>query len=489
VRIENALVSYVSYLVKMLWPTHLAVYYPHPGPSLSLMSVLGAGVLLLVVTVLVLGPGRRWPYLGVGWLWYLGTLVPVIGLVQVSSHGMADRYAYVPLIGLFLSLTWGACDLAASWRLPRFVLGSAAVGVLSACAVLSWTQMDYWRTDLSLWEHALAVTENNAPAYNNLGNVLMAFGRHEEAERHYRRAIVIAPAFAPPHNNLGNLLWSTGRREEAVREYQQAIASDPNAVSSHYYLANSLLTLGRLEEAHQEYLKVLELQPDHADAYCNLGALLQRQGRFAEALAALRRGHELGSQQPGWSSPSAQWVKEGEELLERDARLSAVLSGKAQSAGEAERLALADFCRRYKQRHATSARFFNEVFLANPERANDVRAGHRYAAACASALAADGQGQDASQLSEGEKTRLRNQALDWLQADLAIWARQAQSDRPADRAAVREVLAIWQGSPDLACVRDAPALAKLPHEEAEGWRHHWQQVADVAARATLSIAG
>src|SRR5262249_18717812 len=145
VRVENALLAYVGYLGKSLWPVGLAVYYPHPGAAVSGAGALAAGLFLAVLTALVLGPGRRWPYLAVGWLWSLGTLVPVLGLVQVGGQALADRYTYVPLIGLFMALVWGAADLAA-WRLPRPYLAAAAAAVLVACAVQTATQVGYWRS-------------------------------------------------------------------------------------------------------------------------------------------------------------------------------------------------------------------------------------------------------------------------------------------------------------------------------------------------------
>jgi hypothetical protein len=290
VRVGNALLAYATYLGKTFWPLHLAVFYPHPGATISIVSVLAAASLLLVITVLVLGPGRHWPYLAVGWLWYLGTLVPVIGLVQVGNQAMADRYTYVPLIGVFLALTWGASDLARAWHMPRFVLAAGTVAVLAACVILTRTQEAYWKDDLSLYPHTIAVTQRNVLAHYNLGKALKDLGRPAEAETEYRTAIELAPTDAKIHNNLGNVLTDLGRREEALTEFRQAIALDFETALPHL----------------------------------NLGRALLEEGRFAEALASLQRGHELGSRDPHWPYPSAEWVREAEWFVEWDRKLPAV---------------------------------------------------------------------------------------------------------------------------------------------------------------------
>src|SRR5262249_51828114 len=205
VRIYNALQAYVSYIGKMLWPSRLAAYYPHPGDSVSALHALGAGLLLVAITAAVIGPGRRRPYLAVGWFWYLGTLVPLIGLVQIGAHGMADRYTYVPLIGLFLALTWGIADVVTAGRLPRlYLLASGTTVVLITCTMLTSAQLAYWRSDLELWEHTLQVTEHNAMAYNNRGMHYYRAGDIDVAQSDFARAVVIDSKLPLYHCNLGN---------------------------------------------------------------------------------------------------------------------------------------------------------------------------------------------------------------------------------------------------------------------------------------------
>jgi tetratricopeptide (TPR) repeat protein len=490
VRLDNALLAYVAYLAKALWPVNLAVYYPHPGAAVSGKQALEAGLLLLLLSAFLLGLGRRLPYLAVGWLWFLGTLVPVIGLVQIGTHGMADRYCYVPLIGLFLMFTWSISDLvqcaaavAAVPRLvPRFVLVASSAALLAGCAIGTWVQLGFWDGDVALWEHAIAVTDRNVTAHHNLGFAFTTLGRADEAVREYRIAIEADPSFAASHDNLASQLWFLGRREEAVSEYEQALRLNPSAGPTHHNLANSLYALGRLDEAEREYRLTVELEPNRAEDYCRLGALLTLKGQFPAALAQYRRGHEVGSQQDGWPWPSAQWVKEAEDLVELDAKLPAILGGQAQPAGASERIALAELCWRYKHLYALSARLYAEAFAADPDRADERRIRQRYAAACAAAQSAAGQGQDAATLPETERARLRGQALEWLRSDLAAWAKQAETARPQDRADVLKVLRLWQQSQDLASVRDAPGLAKLPPAERKGWDQLWQEVAAILAR-------
>jgi tetratricopeptide (TPR) repeat protein len=223
VRLENVVQVYVTYLGQLLWPARLAAYYPHPGLTITAARVLGSGLLLLGITALVLGPGRRWPYLAVGWLWYLGTLVPVIGLVQVGGQALGDRYTYVPLIGLFLALTWGLSDLAAAWHLPRLVLVGITAGFLCVCAAFTWTQLGYWRGDQLLWEHAIEVTDNNARAHSNLGTVLRSRGRTGEALAQFRAAADLSPESANIQGNLASVLQELGRWEKAEAAYHTVL--------------------------------------------------------------------------------------------------------------------------------------------------------------------------------------------------------------------------------------------------------------------------
>jgi serine/threonine-protein kinase len=219
-----------------------------------------------------------------------------------------------------------------------------------------------------------------------------------------------------------------------------------------------------------------------AEAHCNLGLALQNQGKFTHALAALRRGHELGSQKPAWPYPSANWVRRGERLVALESRLPTVLKGDMRAADAVESLGLAEVCG-YKQHFATAARFYREAFARDGKPAEDPNTGHRYNAACFAALAGCGRGLDAGTLDAAARAKLRQQARDWLTADLALWAKQLAKNTPQVRAAVRQTLQHWQTDRDLAGLRAATALAHLPPEEREACRQLWADVAALLKQA------
>jgi protein O-mannosyl-transferase len=201
-RVSNALVAYATYLGKTVWPIHLAVYYPHPGNSIPLWETLGAALLLAVLSFIFIRRALTYPYLAVGWLWFLGTLVPVIGLLQVGSQAMADRYTYIPLIGLFIMLAWGLADLQARWRCPRFLAPLAGAVMIAAYGTCAWVQVSYWRDTVTLFEHTLSVTKNNSMAQGTLGGALYFRGETIRALGHFQEAIRLDPL-----NGLNGLAW------------------------------------------------------------------------------------------------------------------------------------------------------------------------------------------------------------------------------------------------------------------------------------------
>jgi len=284
IRIANALVSYVKYMGKMFWPQKLAVLYPHPGYTLPMWQILGAGFLLVTISILALKARRRYPYCAVGWLWYLGTLVPVIGLVQVGSQAMADRYTYVPLIGLFIIIAWGGCDLVAKWPYRRVGLGSAAGALISALMICSFLQVQLWKNSITLFEHTLVVTSNNWFIHYNLGVTLDKKGRIDEAIKHYLVAVRIKPDNEEAHYNLGNALDKKGRIDEAIKHYLVALGIKPDNEKTHYNLGNALDKKGRLDEAIKHYLVAVRIKPDHEKAHNNLGIALDKKGRLDEAI-------------------------------------------------------------------------------------------------------------------------------------------------------------------------------------------------------------
>ena len=283
IRIANALVSYVSYIIKMFWPQNLAVFYPHPGQSLPLWQAAGAGLLLLAISITVIRLGRRYPYLFVGWFWYVGTLVPVIGLVQVGAQAMADRYTYVPLIGLLFMITWGVADLLGSWRYGKPALAVAAISLLSALMVCTFLQLKYWKNSITLFEHTLQVTNNNSQIHNNLGNVLTQRGNLQEAISHYTKALEISPNYAEAHINIGVALTKQGRFKEAIKHYSAALKLKSNSAELHNNLGVALYSQGDVRGAIENYLTAVQLKPDYAEAHNNLGNGLAKLGKLAEA--------------------------------------------------------------------------------------------------------------------------------------------------------------------------------------------------------------
>jgi Tfp pilus assembly protein PilF len=316
-RLANAVVSYASYIWKMVWPARLSVYYPHPLDSLTKWQILGAALLLVSISAVVLREIKRRPYLIVGWLWFLGTLVPVIGIVQVGGQAMADRYTYVPMIGLFIALTWGASDIVTVWPKTRSFLGVAVAVIISILAVRTSFQVRHWKNTTSLFGHALQVTIGNQLAHNQLGLALLKDGNTDEAIKHfsealritpqyvnahvnlgnafkdkedfnraaqqYRRALSFAPGHATARNNLGILMARQGRTEEAVAHFSQVLQRDPNNARTHNNMGIVLAKQGKLDDAIVHFSQVLRVDPNHVEAHYNLGIALARKGRLNEA--------------------------------------------------------------------------------------------------------------------------------------------------------------------------------------------------------------
>jgi tetratricopeptide (TPR) repeat protein len=292
IRLENALAAYVAYLGKALWPVNLAVFYPHPGAALSVWQAAAAGVLLAAITLAVVKLAPRLPYLAVGWFWYLGTLVPVIGLVQVGYQAMADRYTYLPLTGLFISAVWGIADLAGRWAVPRIVV-PVTVAVLALLMVRSWHQTTYWRDSWALWEHTLQATGPNAKAEYALGTLALKTGHLDEAIAHFGEALQLSPHFAQAHNNLGAALALHGQRDEAMRHYRMELDINPGNAEAHTNLGAELETRGQLPEATYHYAEAVRLNPEFALAQYRLGTALGKQGHLPEAIEHLAAALQL----------------------------------------------------------------------------------------------------------------------------------------------------------------------------------------------------
>lgn len=284
-RINNALLTYVSYLGKTLWPTNMAVFYPYPA-SFPLIKVLAAGLFLLGISVYSLVALRRRPYLAVGWFWFLGTLVPVIGLVQVGAQSMADRYTYIPLIGIFIVVAWGVVELLGT-RVRAYWLITCCTVVLALWLVGTRTQLRHWENSEVLFKHAIAVTTGNFMMHHNLGVVLQDQGRVDEAIDNYREAVRIN-GWTPSRLNLGVLLSRKGEHSEAIVAYRRALEVNPNNSLMHNNLANALVATGEIEEALDHFRAAVRLNPRYYQAQSNLALNLVRVGRADEAIAAAR---------------------------------------------------------------------------------------------------------------------------------------------------------------------------------------------------------
>ncbi len=290
-RVANALVSYVRYLGKTVWPSGLVPFYPLPAHGWGWWRIAGAALILVAVSLLALR-GRR-PWFAAGWLWYLVTLLPVIGLVQVGEQALADRYTYLPLIGIFIMIAWGLDEPA--WRVPRLrhFLAVLAGATLLACAVLTWTQVGYWKDSLTLFGRTLEVSRDNWLALTNYGLALEEAGRYPEATARLEEALALDPGWAPARNNLGLALARSGRLAEARVHFQEALRLQPGSAEARLNLANVLALQGLPAEALVQVREAVRLAPRLAMAHNNLGVYLLREGRREEARGEFREALRL----------------------------------------------------------------------------------------------------------------------------------------------------------------------------------------------------
>jgi protein O-mannosyl-transferase len=301
VRLGNAAVSYVAYLKMFFYPMDLAVLYPHPGRAISTWAIVASVLALAAISGGAVALRRRAPSLLVGWLWYVGMLVPVVGLVQVGNQAMADRYTYLPQIGICVMLTWGVVWIARPWPRPFLACGAAAT--VTALAVCAWQQTSYWRDSVTLWDHAARCTEatkRNHVAYYNLGVVLTDRRQFDPAIEQYEKAVAVKPDYAEARYNLGVLLNKRGRVREAADQYRRVLRLVPEADSSaaEHNLGAALATLEQYDEAIEHYQKALRVMPDSTDTLNNLGNALMHQGRRTEAAATFQRLLQINPHHP-----------------------------------------------------------------------------------------------------------------------------------------------------------------------------------------------
>jgi Flp pilus assembly protein TadD len=508
VRLGNALLAYAGYIGKTLWPVNLCVYYPFTGATITQSAVLWSGAVLTGVTLFVLGPGRRWPYLTVGWLWYLGTLVPVIGLVQLNEEASADRYCYLPSIGLCLLLTWGVSDGLRACRLPRPTPFAVATVLLGFCTLVSWLQMGYWANDLSLWQHATATTPANATTCTNLGNAFYDIGRRKLAQAKYCKALRLSPRYLPAHYHLGKVLLDLGQPDDAVvhllqippqapeyrlarsklgqfcyqqgllkpaqRLFEEVVALEPESAAARLDLGMALQEQGRLEEARAEFACAAQLDPANIHVYAALAQTLLDLGRFEEAEGVTRQALARMTVEHAWRRPLERQWQIGRLVHALEQKLPAILKNKGKSASPGELLALAEICRKSLYRRYAEAALLHDWAFASPDLDESLRQQYRYAAVRAAALA--GTGRNAVPLADEQMARWRRRALEWIGSDLGFLFAPAIQRPPVQSSLARRRLRCWQQDPALAGLREPAALAELPTEERESWQQLWQNV-------------
>jgi Tfp pilus assembly protein PilF len=297
VRIGNAFVSYIAYIGKMIWPSNLAVFYPHPG-LLVPWQVLGSVFLLIAITSVVIWKAKKFPYLATGWLWYTGTLVPVIGIVRVGVHAMADRYTYIPLIGLFIMVSWGVPELLKKWNLRKeILLASSALSIL-CLSIITWTQVGYWQNSFTLYDHTLKVTDDNWLIYYNRGNTYNGLGNYKQAIEDYGRAIEIKPSCAEAYYNRGLAYYILGNYRQAIEDYSMAIEIRPGYADAYNNRGNAYNVLGNYRQAIEDLNRAIEIKPILSEAYNNRGGAYIGLGNHRQAIEDCGRAIEI---KPGYA--------------------------------------------------------------------------------------------------------------------------------------------------------------------------------------------
>jgi protein O-mannosyl-transferase len=283
-RIANALVSCATYIGQSFFPVGLAAYYPYPASGFPIWKPLAALLLLVGVSVAVVIGRRKFPYLFVGWFWYLGMLVPVIGVVQVGAQAMADRYTYLPQIGLCISLAWGGAEIVGNRIERRWACGIVAAVVLAALIAMASRQTSFWSDSITLWTRSLECTSRNTFAHQNLGVALCELEQYEKGIEQYKKAIAIEPILPTTHSNLGMALDKLDRVDAAIKEYQIALEQNSRLAVARYGLGAALDDRGRFDEALAEFQKLLEIDPEHPNAHQSVGTVYEHLGKKAEAL-------------------------------------------------------------------------------------------------------------------------------------------------------------------------------------------------------------
>jgi tetratricopeptide (TPR) repeat protein len=278
----------------MIWPSNLAVFYPYPM-LLVPWQVLGSVFLLIVITIVVIWKAKRLPYLAMGWLWYTGTLVPVIGILQAGDQAMADRYTYIPLIGLFIMAAWGIPELLKKWNYRKEILLTLSVLGILCLSIKTWTQVGYWQNSITLFNHTLKVTDNNSLIYNNRGVSYKDLGNYKQAIEDYDRAIEIKPYYAEAYNNRGNAYNGLGHYRQAIEDLNGAIEIKPYYAEAYNNRGNAYAGLGNYRQAIEDYGRAIEINPGHAELYFNRGVVYLTQGDNISGCRDAQKACELGN--------------------------------------------------------------------------------------------------------------------------------------------------------------------------------------------------
>ena len=282
-RLENAPVAYLRYIGMTLWPERLAAFYPLPAGDFPIWQWAGSLLLLIAISILVVRYRTQFPYLLVGWLWYLGTMVPVIGLVQVGGQALADRYSYIPSIGLFLIASWGLADLFSRLGFSRRSLAAVQGAAIASCMVMTWLQIGYWHDSVTLWKHAIECADSDL-ARLNLGQALAEAGAFAQAREQLLLALTLNPNNAKANFNLGRLLDEEGKPDQAIAPYMEALRLDPAYTSAHGNLAIALARQGKLDRAIEHFILALRSDPDDVKTHYNLALAFFQTGRRKESI-------------------------------------------------------------------------------------------------------------------------------------------------------------------------------------------------------------
>jgi Flp pilus assembly protein TadD len=321
VRIGNAFVSYIAYIGKMIWPNNLAVLYPHPE-LLMPWQVLVSIFLLIAITLVVIWRAKRFPYLATGWLWYIGTLVPVIGIVQAGPQAMADRFTYIPLIGLFIILAWGVPDLLKKWNHRKEILLTSSAFSILCLSIITWTQVGYWQNSITLFDHTLKVTDYNWLIYNNRGMAYAGLGNYRQGIEDYGRAIEIRPDKEKAYYNRGNAYVGLGNYRQAIEDYGRTIEINPGFADAYYNRGLAYNGLGNYSQAIEDFNKGIEINPGFAGAYNDRGNAYVGLGNYRQAIEGYNKAIEIKSDYLGaYFNRGLVYLNQGDKISGcRDAR-------------------------------------------------------------------------------------------------------------------------------------------------------------------------